>query len=256
VKDEADVSLLDRAMRRAAASACGTTDLRLDLPSPPAVRMRNLVHRGAPRPILKVASLKMDRVVQCESLLEAEVALLLDASPNVEEFAEQALRVNYLVEGEWRTHVPDFAVLCRNELSFCEVKYGAKVDAEAIEREQRLKPVLASIGAGYRTLTESQIGRVEVSNAFAVLRRARHADCHLLSLSILDQIRKVCVTTLGGSGWTKAGSAEAACVARLIVQGKANVDWFAGPLTDESRVWFVGESIREEKLPWQPDLSV
>lgn len=247
---------LDGAMCLAATSASATSDLRIDLPDPPGSRIRNLVHRGAMRPVLKLTSIKMERVIQCESLLEADVALLLDASSNVHEFAEQALRINYLVDGMWRTHIPDFAVLCSGELSFCEVKYAAKVDAEAIEREQYLRPVLAGIGVSYRMQTERQVGRVEVGNAFAVLRRARHARCPVMSLAVLEEVRKSASTSLGVFGWSNAGSSEAACLARLIVQGRANVDWSARPLTDESRVWLVEKSIHEERLPWQPDLSV
>lgn len=250
------VGVLNAALCRLGISASAIPNLRIELPAPPEVRMRNLVNRGAMRPVLKVSSIKMERVIQCESLLEADLALLLDASPNVDEFAEQALRINYLIDGAWRTHIPDFAVFCAGTLEFCEVKYGAKVDAEAIERERLLKPVLADLGACYQTRTESQIGRVEVGNAFAVLRRARHVSCPVLSLSVLEQVRKRCSTTLGAFGWRSAGSSEAACLARLIVQGKANVDWSAGPLTDESRVWLVDKSIHEEKLPWQPALSV
>jgi len=247
---------LNAALCRLSTSASATPDLRVELPSPPEVRMRNLVSRGAMRPVYKVTSMKMERVIQCESLLEVDLALVLDVSSNVDQFAEQALRINYLADGDWLTHIPDFAVLCGGKLALCEVKYDAKVDEEAIERERQLKPVLAGFGASYQTMTERQIGSVEVGNAFSVLRRARHASCPVLSLSVLEQVRKSCSTTLGAFGWRSAGSSEAACLARLIVQGKANVDWSAGPLTDESRVWFVVKSIHEEKLPWQPDHSV
>lgn len=247
---------LNGAMHRLAASALATPDLRIELPELPETRMRNLVHRAAPRPVLKVSSLKMARVVQCESLLESDFALLLDASPNVEAFAEQPLRIFYLFEGSWCTHIPDFAVLCGGDLVLCEVKYSAKLDAGALKRERKLKPVLASVSAGYRTLTETEIGRIEVANAFAVLRRARHASSDVLSLGIQEQLRERSHSTLGAFGWSQPGSSAAACIAWLIVQGRANVDWSTEALTDESRVWMFDESIHEEASPWHLGLSV
>ncbi len=63
-----------------------THGLRIDLPKPGASRMRDLVHRGAQRPVSKIMSVKLGRIVECESALEVDAVQILDAHGTVSAF--------------------------------------------------------------------------------------------------------------------------------------------------------------------------
>lgn len=237
-------------------SAEGTPDLRIDLPRGEALRMRTLVHRGTQRPVFKVASVKLDRVVQCESILECEAGLLLDVCPQVRVFGEQPVRVHYLIEGQWRSHIPDFAVLSDGVLTLLEIKFQKDVDDEVLARTRWMEDALGRLGANYRLLTETHIrqGNV-VQNALRVLRRARHAVCEPQLLQALEKLREVGQLPLAAFGWSVADSLEAVCIAQLIARGQATVDAWA-PLSETSYVRLADASNEEEGASWWPAASV
>lgn len=234
--------LLTEALLQAQRGANSTHNLRLDLPPPGDVRVRNLVHRGASRPVFKTTSVKLKRVVQCESALEHEAALLLDVSPAVQAFAEQPVRIHYQTEGGWRSHVPDFVAFVADCLTFVEIKFEKDVDAEVRERTRILERQLGALGADYCLLTERTLRQGDqVQNAQRVLRRARHAISEAQLLATLEKLRNIGRTTLATFGWSVANSQEAVGIAKLIMSGQAAIDP-NGLLSDRTCVWLARDT--------------
>ena len=234
--------LMVHALLQAQRGAESTEDLRLDLPPPGEVRIRNLVHRGAPRPVFKTTSVKLGRVVQCESALEREAGLLLDVSPAVQAFAEQPARIHYRTQDGWRSHIPDFAMLIADGLMFVEIKFEKDVDAEVRERTGSLEGKLGALGVGYRLLTERHLREGDyVQNALRVLRRARHAISEVQLLATLEKLRAVDRLPLAAFGWSVAESQEAVGIAKLIMSGHAAIDP-NGLLSDRTCVWLARDT--------------
>ena len=83
-------------------------ELQIEHPPAGELRVRRLVHRGTQRPVFKVPSVTLARVVQCESLLEVDMAMLLDACPHVASYREQPVTLRYVVgEEEVRRRRPE-----------------------------------------------------------------------------------------------------------------------------------------------------
>jgi len=224
--------------------------LQVELPPGDALRMRNLVHRGTQRPVFKVPSLRLDRPVQCESILEYEATVLLDVAPGVSSFAEQPARIHYVLDGERRTHVPDFAVLVGSRHAFLEIKFEKDVDEEVRERTTLLQHGLVRHGWEYHLLTEAVLRRgVHLANAQGILRRARHAASEVDTLRVLERLRRASRHVLGDFGWNMHGNVEALSVAQLITTGLAAIDW-SRPLSETSSIWATNEANNEEAAPW------
>lgn len=242
--------LCQQSLAVVALSAAGSKEMRIELPRDGAVRMRTLVHRGTQRPVFKVPSVKLDRVVQCESILEADTALLLDVHPSVVSFAEQPARLHYPLGGLWRSHIPDFAVQSGGRITFVEVKFEKDVSDEVKERTDRMKATLGRLAADYRLLTEAHIrdGHA-LQNAVRLQRRARHAVSEVQLLQTHEALRAAGGTTLATFGWSEQGSLEAVCIAKLVIQGKASVDTNR-PLTNHSRVWLSSAEDLVEAASW------
>lgn len=237
-----DGGLIQESLRPLVTASSNSVSLRMELPPAGAIRMRNLVHRGTQRPVFKVPSLKLGRTVQCESLLEYEAALLLDALPQVRSFTEQPARFHYTLCGTTRSHIPDFAVLAGRYKVFFEIKFNKDVTTEVRERTALLKDELSHLGWEYHLLTESVLRHASVlDNAQSILRRARHATSEIDSLRTLEHMRRSAGRTLGDYGWSTHQSMQAAHIAQLITAGHARVDWL-GPLTDTSAVWAANAS--------------
>lgn len=229
--------LLVDALFQAQRGANATDVLRMDLPPPSETRMRNLVHRGFPRPVFKTTSVKLGRVVQGESALEHEATLLLDVSPAVRSFAEQPVRIHYRALNGWRSHIPDFAVLVASRLNFVEIKFEKDVDAEVCARTSFLEEQLRALDVGYCLLTERHLRQGNnVQNALRVLRRARHAISEVHLLATLEKLRVIGRLPLAAFGWNIADSKDAVGIAQLIMSGHAGVD-SSGLLCDCSYVW-------------------
>ena len=230
-------ALLAKALAQTQRGANATDWLRMDLPPPGELRIRNLVHRGAPRPVFKTTSVKLNRVVQCESALEHEAALLLDVSPAVHAYAEQPARIHYRDQHTWRSHIPDFVAFVADRISFIEIKFERDVDGEVRHRTALMQERLAALDAGYCLMTERHVRQGNhVQNAQRVLRRARHTITEVQRLATLEKLRGVQRVPLAAFGWCVADSHDAVGIAQLIMSGHAATDGH-GPLSDRSCVW-------------------
>ncbi|MBO9873519.1 hypothetical protein J7370_08925 [Xanthomonas sp. D-93] len=191
-------------------------------PAEDQVRVRNLVSRGAMRPIYHFTSWKLGRSVQLESGLEAQVAQQLDACPTVSAYAEQPVVMEFSTpEGVWSRHVPDFAMLQRGVPIFLEVKFTRDVDEHVLQRTQLLKGLLAPLGIDYRLVTEEDLPEpVRLENSWSLLSRGRARIPEVQALLIHEQARAN--MTLGMLGWGRPTIARQ--LARLILEGRLSVD--------------------------------
>ncbi|QNN45468.1 TnsA endonuclease N-terminal domain-containing protein [Thermomonas brevis] len=211
--------------------------------------MRRLVHRGAPRPASKLASLKLKRTVQCESRLEVEVAMLLDASPGVTHFAEQPATLYFLDNPGPRLHVPDFLVQADASREFIEVKFETDIDDEIRSRTARLTTLLKSYGWRYRLVTESDVRTgYALESAEKLLRRGRQRPPEHWSLATFERIRMSEAITLGAFGWDDPGSPEIAWLCHEILAGTIQVDR-TRKLGPESQL-YVERNDLKGGLPW------
>lgn len=227
----------------------GPNEIQFEWPQPGQVRMRRLVHRGAPRPVSKLASLKLKRTVQCESRLEVEVALLLDACPGVTRYAEQPANLYFFAETGPRLHVPDFLVAAGTYREFIEVKFEADLNYEVRSRTARLTTLLKPYGWRYRLVTETSVrAGYALENAQLLLRRGRQRPPEHWSLATFERIRTSEVITLAAFGWDDPGSPETAWLCHEILAGTIQVDR-TRKLGPESQL-YVERTDLQGGLPW------
>ena len=214
------------------------------------VRVRRLIHRGAPRPVSKFLSVTLGREVHCESSLEIDAALILDACPTVSSFGEQAVTLHFFDGNVWRWHIPDFVVAAGGVREFIEIKFQRDIDAEVRERTQLLVRLLWPFGYGYRLLTEETIRTgVALKNARSLLVRGREEVPPLWALCTREKIRKGGPLTLGALGWNDPGKPEGSWIARLIIRGALSTDLNMA-LSSDSTVGLPSSSRKESQL-WQ-----
>ena len=216
------------------------------------LRVRNLIHRGAVRPVFKVPSLKLQRAVQCESLLEVDLAMLLDASPFVSNYREQPVTFHLVIGGKRRWHVPDFQVEQAGRRIYVEVKFKRDVDEYVLARTALLQHQVEQEGHSYLLLTEEDIRKQSwVANARKVLRRACHTIADTELIGNFERLRTGNSTTLRDWSWGQSQATEAIALARLLTQGAAHVD-MSNPLTLETPVHATNGM---EGEPWPLALS-
>ena len=83
--------------------------------------VRNVTNRGG-NVIGRFPSLKMQRMIAFESLLERDFIYLLDYDTNVTWFEEQPLTIEYQHEGKLRHYTPDFHLIERDQHVLVECK--------------------------------------------------------------------------------------------------------------------------------------
>ncbi len=229
----------------------GPSDVHFELPTPGQLRVRRLVHRGAPRPVSKCYSLKLKRIVQCESSLEVDVAKLLDACPAVTVFAEQPLALHYFDDGIPRRHVPDYMFQAGDHRGLIEVKFEADINDEIRHRTERLIELLKPYGWRYRVVTEATVRSDHLlDNVQKLLRRGRQHPPEHWSLATFDRIRRSGPIALGEFGWHQAGQVQTIWISHEILVGNVQVDLScklsAGTLLHVERPDLGGA------LPWLP----
>lgn len=206
-------------------SLLGPTDVQFDLPGPGQLRVRRLIHRGAPRPVSKFHSLTLRRAVQCESSLEVDVAKLLDACPAVTVFGEQPLALRYLDGGLLRRHVPDFLFQAGADRGLIEVKFEADIDDAVRRRTELLVELLKPHGWRYHVVTEATVRSGHLlSNVQTLLRRGRQRPPEHWSLAVFNRIRQCGPIALSEFGWHQPGQVETSWISYEILIGNVHVD--------------------------------
>lgn len=211
---------------RWASPATSADGVRWAWPDAGKVRVRKLLSRAARRPIFRFSSLKMGRSIHLESQLEHELALLLDACPRVDAFAEQPVVMEFNTAGGTARHIPDFAVAHQGRPWFVEVKFARDVDAAVLERTHHLTKLLADVGVGYRLMTEQDLpAPTRLSNAWSLLQRGRRMTTDHDTVLTLHQVITHPRITLGELGWDD--TTRATILARELMQGRLHTDFSA-----------------------------
>lgn len=122
---------------------------------------RNALTRSGRGFRMRIPSSKLARMVECESILEGDVALLLEYSPGVVSYQEQPALIQYWDGEQMRNYFPDFeAVLLDGSRIHIEAKHSHKLAKprladkyRAIATHYQLTPVQ------YRIITELECQR-------------------------------------------------------------------------------------------------
>lgn len=230
------------------------SDISVRLPIAGETRVRDLVYRGAPRPVTKVPSITLSRIVQCESVLEADLASILDACPGVPAFAEQAAELCYWHNGNLKWHVPDFVVRTGNDVEFVEVKFGRDMNREIRDRTSLLQELLRPYCINYRVVTEGTIrAGYALTNAQSLLVRGRPVPSELWGIQAQDAVRRRGAIPLSEFAWSMNGSIEAAGIARLIIDGHLHID-MSSQITDSTLIYRT-QTLSQENRLWLPAVS-
>lgn len=96
---------------------------------------RNALTRSGRGFRMRIPSAKLDRMVECESILEGDAALLLEYSPGVLSYQEQPALIQYWDGEQMRDYYPDFEVVLLN---------GSRLHIEAKHSHKLAKPKLAN----------------------------------------------------------------------------------------------------------------
>jgi hypothetical protein len=86
------------------------------------LRSRKIVSRSRARPTGKYPSWKMRRMIHWESENELNAFRLLDCDPDVSGFREQPCEIQYVLNGQLRSHYPDILVEKNGRKELWEVK--------------------------------------------------------------------------------------------------------------------------------------
>ena len=131
--------------------------MRDDSLKPPFKRLRRFSKK---RTTYRFPSLKMRRMVYCESRLERDLAFWLERNWHVRSYWEQALLIRYLHDGMEYKHFPDFIAEVARGWIVIEVKPLKDVSDPDNQRNFRYGRLWCrDKGHRYHVMTENQICR-------------------------------------------------------------------------------------------------
>jgi hypothetical protein len=113
-------------------------------------RGRNIVGR--------FPSLKVERMVAFESLIEQDFLYVLDYERDVTTFAEQPLVIKYCWQGKTRHYTPDFLVVRGQRHELVECKLHARLHTEENQRKfTAARQWCQEIGWTFTTVTDQEL---------------------------------------------------------------------------------------------------
>ncbi len=113
-------------------------------------------HRGSAAG--RFPSLKMNRMIAFESLLERDFIYLLDYEPSVTWFEEQPMRIEYEYEAKQRHYTPDFLIVEQKQPVLVECKPERFADTEENRRKFAVaRHCCQEKGWQFRVVTEQEI---------------------------------------------------------------------------------------------------
>ena len=133
---------------------------RLTIPEGDA-RARKVVKRSNYGHVVKFPSVKCNRIIEAESLLEYDRVILLEMDSNVASFQEQPFMLEYEDDGVIKKIYPDFLVIRRDGTKTVEeVKPSYKAKLPKFLRRIALEEkALAQHGYSFELQTENEIRR-------------------------------------------------------------------------------------------------
>jgi hypothetical protein len=123
------------------------------------VPVRKVSNRGG-NIIGRFPSLKLDRMVDFESLIERDFIFLLDFDPQVEAFSEQPLTIEYEADGQQWRYTPDFHIIRNGRYILVECKPEKLVQLPKNQRKIAAGQAwCAAKGWTYQLVTDTQLRR-------------------------------------------------------------------------------------------------
>lgn len=149
--------------------------IKLTFPAIGKLRMRKVSTRSRARPTGEYPSWKMGRMLEWESHNELHAFVLLDASPNIQAFAEQPMLIEYCIEGVVAKHYPDILVAKNGTLQVWEIKPAKEANKEDVRiRTEFLTKYLPIIGYSYHVVTGEHLSnKLRLQNARTILKFGR-----------------------------------------------------------------------------------
>lgn len=137
---------------------------------------------------MKFPSMKLGRMVECESLLEADAVRLLEFSPGVLSYQEQPAHIHYWDGGNMRDYYPDFQLELRDgRIVHLEVKRSEELAKATLENKfGAIARHYAEMGKHFRIATEQEIRKEPLQTN---LRRLHYHRSH--SPQNLPSIKKL-----------------------------------------------------------------
>ena len=118
----------------------------------------NFKHNRQSRPIGYSASLKAGLSLPFYSAKERDFYYLLEADPEVLGFVSQPAKLQFYMDGERRTHVPDCLAVLESTAKICEIKPESKALSEKFKRRsQFLETEFERTNFSYHVVTDETI---------------------------------------------------------------------------------------------------
>lgn len=176
----------------------------------------------------------MGRDMFAFSSLEFDALRALELEPTVDAYIEQPLDLRYAFGGGRRSYRPDILCLRDGGLEFIEVKFEA--DARLLEPKWRaIGTALASVGLGFRVVTEKHLRRAPFHRNVRTVFLARHAVPPALACqAVLERLRTSGPMTLRELEHRQGLSFREACC--LIRHGMLGADLETEPLDGDTTV--------------------
>jgi hypothetical protein len=201
---------------------------------------RKVLSRRRHRLRSKFISYKTRHIVHCECPLERDYAIQLEVDDQVVDFAAQPQRLDLMVDGECKSHFPDFLVIRRgDERQIVEVKEDEQAklwenDPVAIAATE----YCLNEGYEYRIVSESDIRKgPKLDNAKQILRNRMVDIPYETKLKILEFIETASRTIPDVSRHIQASHAKARkYLLNLVAWDCLRFDLKA-PLTERTRFW-------------------
>jgi hypothetical protein len=200
---------------------------------------RRVISRSKSRVTFKWPSVKLNRMVHCESSLERDRCMLLDCDTGVSSYREQpaVISMEYRLNGETFdfVHYPDFLYEKEQRQVFNEIKLESEAKEPHIKlRTELLTRGLPTLGYSYELSTDNDILKPpeQLENAKYLTRYAHGA---FVDTRDFEEIRGVFQLEpqipLGKIRQGLLGSRGLHLVCRLIISGELIIDRNS-PITD------------------------
>lgn len=136
--------------------------------------VRKVIHRANRKNVGYFPSVKLDRNIVYESLLEADYIHLFEFNKDVIIYCEQPLDIVYKYKGQTRHYYPDFVVKTPEKIIVFEVKPHNKLnDEKLIPKFYAGMSFCESKGYDYKIVTEKHINKFFLDNIKILFSYAR-----------------------------------------------------------------------------------
>lgn len=144
--------------------------------------VRKIHNKNSRKVISLVYVPQVDNHVPCESQLEHRWLLQLTSNPSIANITSQPMKVDYLLDGEWRTYTPDFLVIWKDEKrtpTVYEVKPSPQIK-KYINKFLAIKQELAKTGYEFVVVSEDFINTQPLNKN---LKKLKHYSSCFVDLS-------------------------------------------------------------------------